>query len=62
MASCASAREGAETSNPRMFCAPCTLSGWNRFLMSLNFDKPLEFNEGDIGLAGMSAERHILSS
>ena len=39
----------------------CTLSGWNRFLMSLNFDKPLEFNEGDIGLAGMS-ERHILSS
>jgi len=25
---------------------------WNRFLMSLNFDKPLEFNEGDIGLAG----------
>jgi len=27
-------------------------TGWNRFLGSLCFEQPLEFNEGDIGLAG----------
>jgi len=25
---------------------------WNRFLTHLRFDRPLEFNEGDVGLAG----------
>lgn len=25
---------------------------WERFVSSLNFDKPLEFNEGDVGMAG----------
>eukprot|EP00930_Biecheleria_cincta_P060599 TRINITY_DN4623_c0_g1_i1.p1 TRINITY_DN4623_c0_g1~~TRINITY_DN4623_c0_g1_i1.p1 ORF type:complete len:1162 (+),score=193.23 TRINITY_DN4623_c0_g1_i1:169-3654(+) len=27
-------------------------SKWERFVSSLNFDKPLEFNEGDVGMAG----------
>ena len=32
---------------------PCLASqGWKRFLASLRFDERLEFNEGDIGLAG----------
>ena len=34
----------------RAFAASC--EGWNRFLSSLGFEQPLEFNEGDIGLAG----------
>mmetsp|Transcript_25592 Transcript_25592/g.35858 ORF Transcript_25592/g.35858 Transcript_25592/m.35858 type:complete len:138 (+) Transcript_25592:151-564(+) len=28
------------------------LSSWKRFLQSLRLDRPLEFNEGDVGLAG----------
>jgi len=34
----------------RAFAGSC--EGWNRFLGSLCFEQPLEFNEGDIGLAG----------
>ena len=27
-------------------------SGWTRFLQGLHFDQRLEFEEGDVGLAG----------
>ena len=31
---------------------PQPKKGWHRFLTSLGFEQPLEFNEGDIGLPG----------
>jgi hypothetical protein len=37
----------------------CPMGAWNKFVSSLNFDVPLEFNEGDVGMAGgISSEEH----
>ena len=36
----------------RLCTMPPVPEGWKRFLASLRFDERLEFNEGDIGLAG----------
>jgi len=30
----------------------CPLAKWHKFVKSLRFDQPLEFNEGDVGLPG----------
>jgi hypothetical protein len=40
----------------------CPEANWGYFVKTLEFDKPLEFNEGDIGLAGGIAETEPASA